>query len=67
MLLKYSFLYLIILSKFGLIKYYNSNYDCILDRHNKIMETRSFNYKNKTNDNIITNNTNEQIINNLNQ
>ena len=67
MLLKYSFLYLIILAKFGLIKYYNSNYDSILDRHNKIMEIRSFNYKNKTNDNIITNNTNEQIINNLNQ
>lgn len=65
MLLKYSFLYLIILAKFGLIK--NNENDSILDRHNKIMETRSFNYKNKTNDNIITNNTNEQIINNLNQ
>jgi hypothetical protein len=65
MLLKCSLLYLIILAKFGLIK--NNDNDSILDRHNKIMETRSFNYKNKTNNNIITNNTNEQIINNLNQ
>jgi hypothetical protein len=64
MLLKYSFLYLIILAKFGLIK--NNENDSILDRHNNMMETRSFNHR-KLNDNIITNNTNEQIINNLNQ
>jgi hypothetical protein len=64
MLLKYSFLYLIILAKFGLIK--NNENDSILDRHNNMMETRSFNHR-KLNDNIITHNTNEQIINNLNQ
>jgi hypothetical protein len=66
MLLKYSLFSVIILIKFGLIKYYNSNYDSILDRHNKMMESRSFNHR-KLNDNIITHNTNEQIINNLNQ
>lgn len=52
--MEYSLLYLIILSKFGLIK--NNENDSVLDRHNKIMETRSFNYKNKKNDI-----TNEQI------
>ncbi len=64
MLLKYSFLYLIILANFGLIK--NNENDSILDRHNKMMETRSFNHR-KLNDNIITHLTHEQIINNLNQ
>ncbi len=66
MILKYSLFSVIILLKFGLIKYYDSNYESILDRHNKIMETRSFNHR-KLNDNIITHLTHEQIINNLNQ
>jgi hypothetical protein len=66
MILKYSLFYLIIIIKFGLIKYYDSNYDSILDRNNKIMKSRSFNHR-KLNDNINTLNTHEQIINNLNQ